>query len=285
MNRLQLLIVVILGLVCVNCQKDNDNLKTAKEFFPKERAKVLVVGTFHFDYPDSDAHKTNEKDKLDVLKEPKKSELKELIDYIKSFQPNKIAIEADSSWLATQKYQKFKNGELRNDRDERVQLGMRIAHELSIDTLYAIDAWSMAQDIQKRDSVYTNELWKDYDLIGNSSEEAGAKNWLKYEDSLKNKISLLEYFKRMNSAEFHKYGYGIYLQGDFKLGQYKGADIISYWWYNRNARIFRNLQEVITSTNDRVLVIFGNGHAPLLRHLISSSPEMEFVEFDNLRYP
>jgi len=285
MKKIQIFIVLILGLMCVSCQNENSSFKTAKDFFPKERAKVLVVGTFHFDYPDSDAHKTNEKDKLDVLKEPKKSELKELIEYIKSFQPNKIAIEADSSWSATHKLNQYKEGKFRNDRDERVQLGMRIAHELSIDTLYAIDAWSMAQDIQKRDSVYTNELWKDYDLIGNSSEEAAAKNWLKYEDNLKNKLSLLEYFKRMNSAEFHKYGYGIYLQGDFKLGQYKGADIISYWWYNRNARIFRNLQEVITSTNDRVLVIFGNGHAPLLRHLISSSPEMEFVEFDKLRYP
>ena len=285
MKKIQIFTVLILGLMCVSCQNENSSFKTAKDFFPKERAKVLVVGTFHFDYPDSDAHKTNEKDKLDVLKEPKKSELKELIEYIKSFQPNKIAIEADSSWSATHKLNQYKEGKFRNDRDERVQLGMRIAHELSIDTLYAIDAWSMAQDIQKRDSVYTNELWKDYDLIGNSSEEAAAKNWLKYEDSLKNKLSLLEYFKRMNSAEFHKYGYGIYLQGDFKLGQYKGADIISYWWYNRNARIFRNLQEVITSTNDRVLVIFGNGHAPLLRHLISSSPEMEFVEFDKLRYP
>src|SRR6056297_1435755 len=193
MKKIQIFIVLILGLMCVSCQNENSSFKTAKDFFPKERAKVLVVGTFHFDYPDSDAHKTNEKDKLDVLKEPKKSELKELIEYIKSFQPNKIAIEADSSWSATHKLNQYKEGKFRNDRDERVQLGMRIAHELSIDTLYAIDAWSMAQDIQKRDSVYTNELWKDYDLIGNSSEEAAAKNWLKYEDNLKNKLSLLEY--------------------------------------------------------------------------------------------
>ena len=87
----------------------------------------------------------------------------------------------------------------------------------------------------------------------------------------------------MNSEENHKLIYGQYLTGDFKLSNSRGADILSIWWYNRNLRIFRKLQEMTTNENDRILVIFGNGHASILRQLIESSPEYEFVEFDSLK--
>lgn len=49
--------------------------KTANNFFPEDKAQVLVVGTFHFDYPGLDAHQIEEDNKIDVLQEPKKSEV------------------------------------------------------------------------------------------------------------------------------------------------------------------------------------------------------------------
>ena len=93
---------------------------------------------------------------------------------------------------------------------------------------------------------------------------------------------LLEFFKLINSKEWHDYGYGAYLVGDFKLENNRGADYLSIWWYNRNLRIFRNLQKITESENDRILVIFGNGHASIFRQLIEASPEYDFVEFDSL---
>ena len=63
----------------------------------------------------------------------------------------------------------------------------------------------------------------------------------------------------------------------------RGADILSIYWYNRNLRIFRKLQEITESSKDRILVIFGNGHASILRHLLESSPEYEFIEFNKLK--
>ena len=82
---------------------------------------------------------------------------------------------------------------------------------------------------------------------------------------------------------FHRLGYGAYLVGDFKLDNQRGADILSIWWYNRNMRIFRNLQDMNTSKNDRILVIFGNVHASILRQLLESSPEFKYIEFDQLK--
>ena len=78
-------------------------------------------------------------------------------------------------------------------------------------------------------------------------------------------------------------GLGVYLVGDFKLDNGRGADILSIWWYNRNLRIFRKLQEITENKDDRILMIFGNGHAEILRQLLESSPEYEFIEFDKLQ--
>src|SRR5690349_14170235 len=119
------------------------NIKPPSSFFPKEKTKVLIVGTFHFDYPNLDAMKTSDNDKIDVLAEPKKSEVTELVNYIKQFKPTKIAIEARPEWKATDKLKQYKKGEFRRERDERFQLAMRIASELKLDTLYSVDVESM----------------------------------------------------------------------------------------------------------------------------------------------
>ena len=93
-------------------EKEININKQASEYFPMEKAQVLVVGTFHFDYPGLDYNKTPEENKIDVLTEPKKSEVTELVEYIKRFKPNKIAIEAFDGWDATTKLRKYKDGEL-----------------------------------------------------------------------------------------------------------------------------------------------------------------------------
>ena len=281
--KFSLLLGILFLIVSCNSVGTNEQLDISPgKHFPEEKAKVLVVGTFHFDYPGLDAHKIEEEDKIDVLKEPKKSEVSELVEYIKRFQPTKIAIEAFPNWKATEKLRKYKNGDYRDERDERFQLGMRIANDLDIDTLYSIDSRTMAEDIEKLDSAYTSELWKDFDFKSDDPYESYVRNWLGETDKLTKSMTLLDYFKLDNSRETHQYNYGLYLIGDFKLDSERGADILSYWWYNRNVRIFRKLQTITQSPEDRILLIFGNGHAAVLRQLIECSPEYDFIEFDSL---
>ncbi|PKP32698.1 MAG: hypothetical protein CVU00_11420 [Bacteroidetes bacterium HGW-Bacteroidetes-17] len=257
-------------------------LKSPSEYFPEERAKILVVGTFHFAYPDLDAVKSNEDDRIDVLKEPKKSEVTELVNYIKKFKPNKIAIEATESWNATEKLARYKQGEFKNNRDERYQIGMRLASELNLDTLYGIDVNALADDLEKIDSSYTATLFKDFDFKSDDPYNKMVFDWIEAENKVIPKVNLLNYLKHTNSREYHQYDYGVYLVGDFKLPNARGADILSVWWYNRNLRIFRKLQEITGGSEDRILLIFGNGHAAILRSLIEASPEYEFIEFDDI---
>jgi len=267
---------------CSYTDQDRTAIKSPSSYFPEDKAKVLVVGTFHFDYPGLDAHVTSEEDKVDVLMEPKKSEVTELVSYIMRFSPNKIAIEAMLEWNAGNKLKKYLEGEYRDKRDERYQIAMRIAAETGIDTLYSIDAESMVPDLEQLDSAYVEKLFADFDFNSEDPYEQYLKEWLTEDDKLVTKTNLLEYFKYMNSRESHLYGYGAYLVGDFKLDSMRGADILAIWWYNRNLRIFRKLQAITEGSDDRILVVVGNGHAAVLRQLLECSPEYEFVEYDSL---
>jgi hypothetical protein len=49
-------------------------------------------------------------------------------------------------------------------------------------------------------------------------------------------------------------------------------------WYNRNLRIFANLQRITETPDERLLLLIGGGHLPILRHCIVASPECELVE-------
>lgn len=49
-------------------------------------------------------------------------------------------------------------------------------------------------------------------------------------------------------------------------------------WYNRNLRIFANLQRLTAGPGERLLLLIGSGHLPILRHCALASPEYALVE-------
>lgn len=257
-------------------------IKPPSSFYPKNKAKVLVVGCFHFNYPGLDSFKTNEEDKIDVLKEPKKSEVTELVRYIERFKPTKIAIEARPSWNATSKFMEYRSGKYRNKRDERYQLAMRIGDDLNLDTLYSIDVHSLDEDLYKKDSVLLRSMTDKIDRNAKDPYWDMATEWLDYREKMLGKVHLIDFFKHLNSRESHNANYGLYLTGNFSAGDVQGADNLSIWWYNRNARIFAKIVQLTESEKDRILVVIGNGHAAILRHFLEASPQFDFVEFHDL---
>lgn len=259
--------------------------KKPSEYFPDPKTKVLIVGSFHFDYPNQDAHKTEKSDQVDVLEPKTAAEVTELINYIKKFKPTKIAIEALPDWKANEKLKEYKEGKHRNQRDERYQLAMRLATELKINELYSIDANSVLDEFiekfGKTDSLYFKNMLKDYDFLNDDRISQQYTTFIKNTER-KNFKSILDMFKYMNSKEYHQYEYGAYLTGDFKLRDHDGADLLALYWYNRNLRMFRKIQEIPKNSEDRILVIAGNGHATVFRQLFTISPEYDYVEFSSL---
>lgn len=271
-------ILFIAQLALVNGQLET--VKTMGDFLPKEKTKVLVMGTFHFNFPGLDEHKTSENDKIDVLKEPKKSEVTELIAYLKKFNPTKIVIEAKSDW--NDRYQKYKQGGFRDKRDERYQVAMRLANELGLDSIFSADAPTLEAELFEKDSVLTKSLTDKVDWEIKDPYLDKLYEWADYRDGLMKNTHLLQFLKNMNQREAHNANFGAYLTGAMATEDYDWADKLSIWWYNRNVRIFSNILRLTERTEDRILVIFGNGHAAILRQLFEASPQYEFVEFDSL---
>lgn len=283
--------VVLVAFILVSCNEkqytDSENkptntLKSASDFYPKERAQVLVVGTFHFNYPGLDELKTKESDKIDVLKEPKASEVTELVEYIKKFKPTKIAIEAHPGYGWNKKFKEYKNGQHRNKRDERYQLAMRVAQDFKLDTLYTVDAGTLSNDLNKRDSLLYKSLTSNIDWELEDPYWNAAEKYFDYREKQMKSTPIIDIFKNMNSREGHNTNFGLYLTGSFASGEGQAADHFSMWWYNRNARIFANIVNITESPEDRILVIFGNGHAAILRQFFEASPQYDFIEFDSL---
>ena len=57
---------------------------------------------------------------------------------------------------------------------------------------------------------------------------------------------------------------------------YPGATMVARW-YERNLKIASNILRVIDSPSDRVLVVIGAAHAPILRELLERVPGVNVI--------
>lgn len=255
----------------------------------RKQPSVLFVGTFHFAYYNLDAHKIDKDKQIDILSEQKQKELAELLDYISKFKPTKIAIEAGSNTgYLMHRYREWKSDKRKLSKDEIEQIGFRLLDRFKLDTLYGINDQPLLYDLYDgRDSntfrPVLDTIYNDWDF---QSEDVISKLYTEYynnNDELNKNMSLLNYFKYANSDKSLNRGFGAYLVGDFKLGNTRGADALAMHWYSRNLRIFRHLQQITNSPDDRILVLFGKGHVEILKHLVECSPEYKLVKFGDLK--
>jgi hypothetical protein len=250
--------------------------------------KVLLVGSFHFAYYNLDAHKVADEDQVDILSEKRQKELEELVEYIAKFKPNKIAVETGrNTGYLMREYEDWKSGKEPLKKSETRQIGFRLLDRFGLDTIFGVDAGSVSRDLYySKDSLvirpYLDQIFEDYDYRSKDKISKRYKKFRELDDKLTLENTLLEYFKYMNSDKVLDRGFGAYLNGDFKNGDYEGADALVLYWYNRNLRILRNIQKITTSPDDRILVIFGAGHVEILKHLFQCTPQYELIKFNEL---
>ncbi|MEZ5056036.1 MAG: DUF5694 domain-containing protein [Saprospiraceae bacterium] len=250
--------------------------------------KVLLVGSFHFAYYNLDAHKVAKEDQVDILSEKRQKEVEELVEYIAKFKPTKIAVETGrNTGYLMREFEEWQEGSSPLKRSESRQIGFRLMERFKLDTIYGVDAGSVSNDLYySKDSLairpYLDEIFEDYDYKSNDKISKRYKKFRELDDKLTLENTLLDYFKFMNSDKVLDRGFGAYLNGDFKNGDYEGADALVLYWYNRNLRILRNIQKITTSPDDRILVIFGAGHVEILKHLFQCTPQYELIKFNEL---
>ena len=96
-------------------------------------------------------------------------------------------------------------------------------------------------------------------------------------DSMMKHATVSEIIAALNSTRADS-AHGIYLAA-LRVGadtSYPGATMVARW-YERNLKIASNILRVIDSPSDRVLVVIGAAHAPILRELLERVPGVNVI--------
>ncbi|MGF1587392.1 MAG: DUF5694 domain-containing protein [Bacteroidales bacterium] len=242
------------------------------------QTKIMTLGVFHFAYPNLDAVKTDEKDQISVLDEPYQSEIIAISRAISEFKPTIIAVERtpDKQPVVDSLYSEYKAGKFVLEKNEIHQLGFRIGKQLNLDKIYCIDDWGRHYDNIEaifKDSIRLSEFEHYYFNSRDTVYELPVPQ---------TKVSsIIEVLDEGNKPENIKERLAAYLLHPFKYeeqpGDFTGVDFESGRWYNRNLRIFRNIQRIPYSSEDRILLIIGNEHLNLLNLFFDVSREFELV--------
>lgn len=247
---------------------------------PQDTSKIeiMILGTYHFDNPGRDLQNLKADD---VLTPQRQRELDALAAALSEFHPTRIMVErvADGPDLTDPHYARFTPADLGRNRDERVQLGYRLAHALGHQAVYAIDEQpdSGEPDYFPFDRLmdWAKANGQEERLQALMAQGAAALSRVEKGLMLRTIPELLGDANRPEGvARDHKAYYELLSFGD--LEQQVGADL-NAMWYLRNAKIFCKLQKA-AKPGDRVLVIYGSGHNYWLRHFASTTSGYSLVE-------
>jgi hypothetical protein len=252
---------------------------------PKKRIEVLTLGSFHFNFPNLDLVKSNTDEQIDVLENKYQKEIEEIVERIAKFKPTIIAIEREPGKQAKYDslYSQYLQGNYKLRRGEEEQIGFRIAKLMKLKNLYCVDSWGKDYEmlntvLEGNDSIEYNKFMNYFNKYANTLKQYFPK------PIFKTKGIRAELIQK-NESNNIKLDLGTYLIGIFKYetkdNEFFGPDFVTGWWFNRNLRIFRNIQKINAKSTDRVLVIFGAGHMNLLNSFFNSSPEYTLLKVND----
>ena len=251
--------------------------------------KVMILGSFHF----------MENQDINICSKKIQHEIEDLVDKISIFNPNKIIVEAPIE-LQHEVTDSFKNlpedyftniekmkstilgyisiGENKypiNYCNEAIQIGYRLASKLKHSDVYGIDYYKCYDESEIFESAKSEiSTWEnDIENFWKCTSED--------EKRIKSNGTITDLYRYMNGDWSLKQHSKLYLTlNQIGAGKdYKGADFLTRW-YERNLKIFANLQKISEDT-DRVLVIYGAGHLEILKMFIDQYEKMEFVDVLN----
>jgi len=229
-------------------------------------AQVLVVGSYHMSNPRLDAVNITADD---VLAPKRQREIEDLASRLARFQPTKVAVEIpfgrDSASNAL--YRRHLRGEHALDRSEMQQLGFRVAKAAGLPRIYGID-YDLDVNVG---AVLVWALAPGQPELATAAQSLSAR-LVAEADSVMKHATVTEIMTTLNSARADS-AHGIYMAA-LRVGadtSYPGATMTARW-YERNLRIVSNVLRLIEAPSDRVLVIIGAAHGPILRELLGRVP-------------
>ncbi|MNE74592.1 hypothetical protein D3C80_1706820 [compost metagenome] len=130
-----------------------------------------------------------------------------------------------------------------------------------------------------------------YDSLMMSMEKANQQDLLKRNSEWKKrnekdhneritKSSLQELMLHYNKKETENKNIQWYLEVANRAGNpddFTGPSLVSNW-YKRNLYMYSLIQKLTESTDNKIMVLVGAGHAAIIREFITHDPEFEIVE-------
>lgn len=210
----------------------------------------------------------------DTLTPKRQREIREVVERLKSFHPTKIAVEHNYAGKLNERYQQYLAGKYVLSADETDQYAFRVGKELGlskIDSIYYPVSFDPKQAEAYANSHGQKAVW--------DAALDRANTLVEQLDDVLAHGTMLDALRFFNSESAINLNASTYLVLD-RIGggnEYPGSEAVSDW-YGSNLHIFANLMRLITSPDDRVLVIYGQGHAKLLRSFIEGSPDAQFID-------
>jgi len=237
--------------------------------------EVMILGTYHMANPGQDIHNLKADD---VLVEKRQKELAAVADGLAKFKPTKIAVESpvdNGAPAKVAKYHDYLDGKMADSRNEVVQVGFRLAKQMKLPDVWGIDVDGdfPFEAVQKFAENGHPQLAKQLAELG-----AEVETMLKgLEETLKGG-SVSQGLRYVNDPKRILEGNAFYstllLYG--AGNEQPGAALLTAW-EGRNNQICARLMQ-LAQPDDRIVVLYGSGHAFLLRRCVKDMPGFKLVE-------
>lgn len=255
-----------------------DDTKLLHERTPAQQPTLLVLGTGHLNNPGRDLFNIKVDD---VLAEARQKEIAAVVDQLALFQPTHIAVEwpsKDQTRLDA-RYRDYREARYQLGRGEVDQIGLRLAAKLGLKRVYAVN-W--LEEPPGKDEDYD---WLSY------GKSHGQQALVAAMTDPKRAVGVIElgsksigtWFLELNRPKALLANHRNYFDwariGDEE--RQPGANWVGAW-YARNLRIFNNILRMSDRSQDRILVVYGQGHAYLLRQFATESGAFRLIDVDSV---
>lgn len=230
------------------------------------RLPVLLVGSYHMANPGLDRFNLQADD---VLTPTRQAEIARLVQRLAAFRPSKVLIEQpwQDSAVATA-YRAYRAGGALS-ANEYQQVGFRLAGQLGHVAVFPIDVGStlIGSPVETflRAHPEQGRRLAELDRFGQGAMGVMAE-WLAHG-------TVGEMLAHLNEPDRLRLANQPYLRFFLPLvagDDYAGVDFVADW-YRRNLRIMANIDRTAMDPGDRLFVIYGQGHAALLRPMLEDS--------------
>lgn len=248
-------------------------IATAAQAAPKPKPiEVMVIGSYHFANHNRDLHNVRADD---VLSAERQRELVALADRIARWKPTKIMVEVEppaEGQRLTGPSGEFDPGLLTTVASERVQIGYRVA-ALVHAPVFAINEQPDAGEPDYFPFGKVAQFAEGHGMQDRMAAlQADAEQRTASVSASLGELSIPAVLARLNTDEAVQEAHRPYMEmvrfGD--LIDQPGAELYAYWMM-RNAKIFGKAM-MVAESGDRVLIVYGSGHAYWLRHFAAAMP-------------